>query len=107
MCSFNWQSSYISALQARKAIDPATTSKYSANVRFARSLLMPLSCFDEWPALSHRLADRSRAYSDYTHSILVLRSSVGRHRHILFGSSLPDLEDHGLDYDSRYNCSGK
>lgn len=32
---------------------------------------------------------------------------MGRHRHVLFGSSLPNMVCITLDYDSRYSCGGK
>ena len=75
-------------------------------IKKAQSLLMPFSCSVERHALPHRLADWSRAYSDHTYPILVLDPFVGRHHDLLFGSSLPNMEDDGLAYDSWHNCGG-
>jgi hypothetical protein len=72
----------------------------------SRILLTLFSCFAECPALSHRLAYWPRAHFDHANPVLVLLSSVGRHRNLLFDPSLPNLEDHGLVNDSRYNCGG-
>ena len=67
---------------------------------------MSLSCFDERRALPHGLTDWPRAYPDHAHPVLLLHPSVGRHHHLLFGSSLPNLECLGLDYDSWNNRGG-
>ena len=88
----------------RRSMRAQPVSIFAVNLPDFGSL--PPSCFVELLALPHRLADRSRAYFDHAHPIFVLHPSVGRHHHLLFGSSLSNLEHLALDYDPWHNCGG-
>ena len=104
--SSHLQSSYVSALQNRKAIDAGTTSEHPQERPTIPTLIVHRSRLVELSARPHRLADRPRAHPDHAHSVLIFHPSMGRYRDLLYGSPFPNPDQHELDYDSWYDHSG-